>query len=126
MSEKIWFGGGPPGTSRHFGRDRRERLGLAAQHEGFSQGANHDTAGWRLQEPERNGPQDAWAVRECAPLRFLSSIHRDQTSGHGYRDRARERRGSLRRNRISSDRSGNAGFEDYFAARLGKDCSLRL
>jgi isocitrate dehydrogenase len=58
VGEKVYLAGN---TAGH----RPGGLGIAAANEGVSQGADHDSAGWRLQEPERDHAQDARAVRQC-------------------------------------------------------------
>ena len=78
-------------------RDRGRLLGVASAHQGLPEGADHDPAGGRLQEPERHDAQDPRSLRQRASVRLLSPVRRDQAPGHGRRDRARERGGPLRR-----------------------------
>jgi hypothetical protein len=107
-----------PGSGRRGSRDRDHRnrrkgitcaaippaltqlLGVPAAHQGFSQSPHHHAAGRRLQEPQRHHAQDAGPVRQRAAVRLLPPVHRHQASRHGRGDRARKRRGSVRRHRI--------------------------
>ena len=54
IGEKVYLRGN---TRRH----RAELVGIAAPHQGVPEGADHDAAGRRLQEPERHDAQDARA-----------------------------------------------------------------
>ena len=71
-----------------------------------AQGPHHHAPGRRLQERQRKPAQVAGAVRQPAPVRGLPPLHRHPPPGHGRGDRARERRGHLRRHRAPPERGG--------------------
>ena len=60
------------------------------------------------------------------PVRFLPPLHRHQASQYGRRDRARERRGSLRRHRVSDDARSHVLHQADLAAGQREDRALRL
>ena len=68
-----------------------------------AQGADHHAAGHGIQEPQRHAAQDPRAVRQRASLRRVSPVRRHPASGHGRRDRPRERGRPLRRHRAPAD-----------------------
>ena len=88
--------------------------------------AGNHPSGRRLQELERYCEKGAWSVRQCTAMRFLSPVHRDETSGDGRRRRARERGRSLRGYRASPDESGRSVFETDLTSRVRKDHPLRV
>ena len=57
VGEKVYL-------ARQQRRHRAERVGIAAPHEGLPEGADHDAAGRRLQEPQRHDAQDARPLRQ--------------------------------------------------------------
>ena len=59
IGEKVYLRGNSAGIEP-------ERVGVAAPHQGLPEGADHDAAGRRLQEPERHHAQDARPVRQRA------------------------------------------------------------
>ena len=105
-------------------RHRAVVVGIAAPHEGLSQGADHDAARRRFQEPQRHRTQDARDVRQRAAVRVAASVRFDQAPEHGHRDRARERGRRLRRHRAPANQSGRAVPQVDFASRQQADRAL--
>ncbi len=101
-------------------------MGVAAAHEGLPQGANHDAAGRRVQEPQRDRAQDAGHVRQSAAVHVALPVRRHQASAHEHRHRARERGGRVRRHRAPPDESGGAVPEADLAPRQQADHPVRL
>ena len=120
-------------------RDRREGLsgwqflrhpavglGVPPADQGVPESPHHDPSGRRIQEPERHHPQDPRPLRQCAPLRLLPPVRRNQAPGHGRRHRPRERRGPLRRHRVPPDARRLRVPEVDHPAGLREDRSIRV
>ena len=116
IGEKVYQRGNSVGH-------RAQRVGIAAAHQGVSEGADHHAAGRRLQEPERHHAQDARPVRQHPAVRVVSPVRRHQAPEHGRRHRPRERGGPLRRHRASADQRRHAVPEADLAARLARRSS---
>ena len=119
VGEKVYLSGNTTGIAPGI-------LGVAAAHQGFSQGSHHHAARRRIQEPQRHHAQDAGTLCQHPAVRFLSPLRPHQASGDGRGGGARERRGSVRRHRVPDHARGDHGVQADHAAGQREDRPLRV